>query len=252
MKQMTRRVKTYGLTSDAEITATEVTLHPMSVTASVARRSRPSSDHSVLTPLGPLELHVPGRHNLLNALATIAVGLELGVPFERLAAGLSDFRGAERRFDVRGEPNGVLVIDDYGHHPTEIAAVLSAARALSRPVTIVFQPHRYSRTKALFDAFGPALGDADRIVITGIYAAGEEAIPGVTLESLAARIREQVTAPVDVVPEITDVAPAVAQRAKAGDVVITMGAGSIAAVVDPLIELLARNVAPSARGKAQA
>ena len=252
MSRMTRRVKTYGLSSNAEVTATEVTLHPMSVSALIAHRTRASEGHSILDPLGQLELHVPGRHNLLNALATITVGLELGVPFDRLAAGLAEFRGAERRFDVRGEPNGVLVVDDYGHHPTEIAAVLSAARTLNRPVTVVFQPHRFSRTRALFDAFGPALGDADHIVITNIYAAGEDAIPGVTLDALAARIREQVRVPVDVVPELAAVAPAVARAARPGDVVITMGAGSIASIVDPLIALLARGAETPAGGSAHA
>lgn len=252
MARMTRRVKTYGLSSNAEVTATEVTLHPMSVNALIAHRTHPSDDHSVVTPLGLLELRVPGRHNLLNALATIAVGLELGVPFERLATGLAEFRGAERRFDVRGEPNGVLVVDDYGHHPTEIAAVLSAARTLNRPLTVVFQPHRFSRTRALFNAFGPALGEADRIILTGIYAAGEDAIPGVTLDALATRIREQVDVPVEVVPDLAAIAPAVARTAERGDVVITMGAGSIASIVEPLIELLARGVETPARGSAHA
>ena len=95
--------------------------------------------------LGTLTLAVPGRHNLLNALAAVAVGMELGLSFDRVASGLKDFRGAERRFDVRGEPNGILVVDDYGHHPTEIAAVLAAARTLGRRIVVAFQPHRYSR-----------------------------------------------------------------------------------------------------------
>ena len=112
---------------------------------------------------------MPGRHNLLNALATVAVGLELGLSFEHIAAGLEEFRGAERRFEVRGEPNGILVVDDYGHHPTEIAAVLAAARAFDRRIVVAFQPHRYTRTAALMDAFGPALAGADHVVLTDIY-----------------------------------------------------------------------------------
>src|SRR5207248_8798860 len=107
--------------------------------------------------LGRLTLQVPGRHNLLNALAAVAVGIDLGLSFDRIAAGLAEFRGAERRFEVRGEPNGILVVDDYGHHPTEIAAVLSAARQLKRRVIVAFQPHRFTRTEALMSAFGPAL-----------------------------------------------------------------------------------------------
>src|SRR6202022_2954840 len=103
-------------------------------------------------PLGRLKLRVPGRHNLQNALAAVAVGMELGLPFDRIAADLGEFRGAERRFEVRGEPGGVLVVDDYGHHPTEIAAVLRAARELNRRIVVAFQPHRYTRMAALMDA----------------------------------------------------------------------------------------------------
>ena len=114
------------------------------------------------TTLGALRLRVPGRHNLLNALAAVAVGLEVGVPFARIAAALEEFRGAERRFQIRGEVEGVMVVDDYGHHPTEIAAVLAAARAgIDRRVVAVFQPHRYSRTEQLLDEFGPAFDGAD-------------------------------------------------------------------------------------------
>src|SRR5205823_13273992 len=107
------------------------------------RRSSDLAKTSVV--LGRLELSVPGRHNLQNALAAIAVAMELGVPFDRAAGGLRDFRGAERRFDVRGEPNGILIVDDYGHHPTEIAAVLAAAKTLNRRIVVAFQPHRYTR-----------------------------------------------------------------------------------------------------------
>ena len=136
--------------------------------------------------LGQIVLHVPGRHNLQNALAAVAVGLELGVPFDRIAAALDGFRGAERRFEDHGEVRGVRVIEDYGHHPTEIAAVIGAARAaLGRRLVVVFQPHRYSRTQRLLDRFGPALAGADEIVLTDIYAAGEDAVPGVTVEALA-------------------------------------------------------------------
>src|SRR5439155_2285513 len=119
---------------------------------------------------------------------------ELGLSFEQVASGLGEFRGAERRFEVRGEPNGILIVDDYGHHPTEIAAVLDAARALNRRVVVAFQPHRFTRTASLMDAFGPALAGADYIVLTDIYAAGEEPIPGITLDALAAVVRRSVSA----------------------------------------------------------
>jgi UDP-N-acetylmuramate--alanine ligase len=238
--RMSRRVTTYGLESPmADVTASDVTLGPLSVTATVQRRASRAGDRSTaLETLGTLTLGVPGRHNLLNALAAVAVGMELGLSFDRVAAGLKDFRGAERRFDVRGEPNGILVVDDYGHHPTEIAAVLAAAQSFNRRIVVAFQPHRFSRTAALMDAFGPSLATADYVVLTDIYPAGEEAIPGVTLDVLGAAIRSSVSAPVDLVPRVDDVAAALLRVVKPGDVVITLGAGSIGTVADQLVAAL--------------
>ena len=241
LPRMTRRVTTYGLDSAAaDVVATGVTLAPMSVTAQIARRARRTDDTAkTLEPLGTLTLAVPGRHNLLNALAAVAVGMELGLSFDRVAAGLKDFRGAERRFEVRGEPNGILVVDDYGHHPTEIAAVLAAARTLNRRIVVAFQPHRYSRTASLMEAFGPALAAADHIVIADIYSAGEDPIAGVTLDALGDAVRRSVTAPVDLVPRLEDLVPAIVRVAKPGDLVITLGAGSIGSVPDRLVAALA-------------
>ena len=241
LPRMTRRVTTYGLDSAAaDVVATGVTLGPMSVTAQIARRARRTDDTAkTLEPLGTLTLAVPGRHNLLNALAAVAVGMELGLSFDRVAAGLKDFRGAERRFEVRGEPNGILVVDDYGHHPTEIAAVLAAARTLNRRIVVAFQPHRYSRTASLMEAFGPALAAADHIVIADIYSAGEDPIAGVTLDALGDAVRRSVTAPVDLVPRLEDLVPAIVRVAKPGDLVITLGAGSIGSVPDRLVAALA-------------
>jgi UDP-N-acetylmuramate--alanine ligase len=238
--RMTRRVTTYGLRSeDADVTATDVTLGPLTVSAVVKRRARRADDPAKsLVALGALTLNVPGLHNLLNALATIAVGLDLGLPFDRIATGLTEFRGAERRFEVRGEPGGVMVVDDYGHHPTEIAAVLAAAKALDRRIVVAFQPHRFSRTAALLDAFGPALAGADHVVLTDIYGAGEEPVPGITIDALAAAVRAAISVPVDVVPRLEDLAGALARIARRGDVVITLGAGSIGLVPDRLIPLL--------------
>jgi UDP-N-acetylmuramate--alanine ligase len=228
--RMTRRVTTYGLGArSANVTATEVELGPMSGQATVLKAGR---------KLGRVELSVPGLHNLQNALATVAVGLELGLPFERIASGLAEFRGAERRFEIRGEPNGILVVDDYGHHPTEIAAVLAAARQLNRRVIVAFQPHRYTRTAALLDDFGPALAQADHVVVTDIYAAGEDPIPGVTLAVLVAAIRRHVVAPVDVALRLDEVIPIVKRIARSGDVVITLGAGSIGTLPERLVEAL--------------
>jgi len=246
LPRMTRRVTTYGLDSaDADLSADEVTLGPLSVTATVKRRARGPAGapeggdrRRAQVTLGTLTLAVPGRHNLLNALAAVAVGLELGLTFDRVAAGLKEFKGAERRFDVRGEPNGILVVDDYGHHPTEIAAVIAAARTFGRRIVVAFQPHRFSRTASLVDAFGPALAAADHVVLTDIYAAGEEPIPGVTLETLGAAIRRSVKVPVDLVPRLDDLVPAIVRVARPGDIVITLGAGSIGTVPDRLVEAL--------------
>jgi len=242
LPRMTRRVTTYGLdAADVDLTATEIALGPLAAEATVKRRARGVDDDAkTFVALGRLTLSVPGRHNLQNALAAVAVGMELGLQFDRVAAGLRDFRGAERRFEVRGEPNGVLVVDDYGHHPTEIAAVLAAARQLNRRIVVAFQPHRFSRTAALMDAFGPALADADHIVLTDIYGAGEDPIAGVTIEALAAAVRRRVRAPVDVVPHLDDLVPAIARLARPGDVVITLGAGSIGSVPERLVEALAK------------
>ena len=241
LPRMTRRTITYGLDAPgADVTATDVQLGPLTVRATVKRRARRADDPAqAVVTLGPLTLNVPGRHNLLNALAALAVGLEVGLPFDRITPGLEEFRGAERRFDVRGEPNGIMVVDDYGHHPTEIAAVIEAARHLRRRTIVAFQPHRFSRTKALMDAFGPALGGAAHVVLTEIYAAGEEAIPGVTLDALAAAVRRSVSTPVDVVRSLDEVPGALAAIARPGDVVIVLGAGSIGSVADRLVRLLA-------------
>jgi UDP-N-acetylmuramate--alanine ligase len=231
LPRMTRRVVTYGLDREADLTATDVALRPFGSFARVRRKD---------SLLGMLELSVPGRHNLQNALAAVTVGLELDLRFEQIAAGLHDFRGAERRFDVRGEPNGILVVDDYGHHPTEIAAVLAAAKTLDRRIIVAFQPHRYSRTAALMNDFGPSLAAADHIVLTDIYAASEDPIAGVTLDTLAKEIRRHVAAPVDVAPKLDDVLAAVVRVARPGDLVITLGAGSIGTLPDRLVEALLR------------
>jgi UDP-N-acetylmuramate--alanine ligase len=240
LPRITRRITTYGLTAAAaQFTASDVSLRPMGSSAIIKQRIAPA-DRSAgsSTALGALTLHVPGRHNLQNALASIAVASELGVPFERSAAALGEFRGAERRFEVRGEPGGVLVVDDYGHHPTEIQAVLDAARSLGRRIVVAFQPHRYTRTASLMDAFGPAFAGADYLVLTDIYAAGEDPIPGVTLEALAAAIRRAVSIPVEVVPRLEQVVPAITRTARPGDVVITLGAGSVGTLAERVVSAL--------------
>jgi len=197
------------------------------------------SDRDRRERLGELRLAIPGRHNLQNALAAVAVADRLGIEFAHVASALADFHGAERRFERHGETDGVLVIDDYGHHPTEIAAVLAAARAaLGRRLVVAFQPHRYTRTQQLMDAFGPALREADEIVLTDIYAASEEPIAGVTIEALASAVRAGSGRPVRVAKQLDQVIPAILEIARPGDAVLTLGAGSIGSLPVQLVEAL--------------
>jgi UDP-N-acetylmuramate--alanine ligase len=230
LPRITRRLITYGLDKPADVTGHEVVLAPFEARCRVG-------------DLGALTLRVPGRHNVQNALAAVAVGLEVGVPFQQIAAALGQFSGAERRFQKLGEAGGVLVIDDYGHHPTEIAAVIAAVKAPAAGagrLVVVFQPHRYSRTRDLFHAFGPALAAADEIVLTDIYSAGEAALPGITLETLAAQVRHDVKAPVHAIPDLNDLPDAVVKIARAGDTVITLGAGSIGTVAPRILTALGK------------
>ena len=232
--RMARRVVTYGFDESAAVRGSDVELGSFGGRCRVTRRGAEADE-----PLGLLELTVPGRHNLQNALAAVAVGERVGVGFAQVADALREFHGAERRFERHGEANGVLVVDDYGHHPTEIAAVLAAARAtLDRRLVVVFQPHRYSRTHQLFEHFGPALSSADEIVLTGIYAAGEDAIPGVTSAALADSIRRGSGRPVRLVEELEGVIPAVLSSVGPGDAVITLGAGSVGSLPTRLIQAL--------------
>jgi UDP-N-acetylmuramate--alanine ligase len=201
---------------------------------------------------GVLRLPVPGVHNLQNALAAVAVGLEVGVAFEPIAAALAEFHGVERRYQTRGTVRGITVVDDYGHHPAEIAAVLKAARA-GRPSRLiaVFQPHRYTRTRDLLAEFGPALALADLVVLTDIYAAGETPLPGVTLDALAAAVKPAV-ADLVLVRDLAEVPGTLARLARAGDLVITLGAGSIGGVADRIVAAIEQApVANAAAGGAR-
>jgi UDP-N-acetylmuramate--alanine ligase len=252
LPRITKRLTTYGFANDQEQTTVNVSAHDMALEAFgsravITQRTTANPDRGV--ELGELRLRVPGRHNLLNALAAVAVGLEVGLPFITVAAALEKFQGAERRFQRLGEEDGVLVVDDYGHHPTEIAAVLSAARAgIDRRVVVVFQPHRYSRTEQLMTEFGTALSGADEIVLTDIYAAGEPPIPGVTVESLAAAVRASARGPVHVVPALELLPEAVASLTRSGDLVITLGAGSIGTVGERILEAIRRRPQTAANG----
>ena len=233
---ITRRVVTYGLedrSADVLGDAAEC------AAAGSSCRVRYARDHRTETV--PLSVGVPGRHNLLNALAAFAVGLEVGLEPERIAAALRRFAGVDRRFQSRGVAAGVTVIDDYAHHPTEIAAALSTARRQPHlRVVAVFQPHRYSRTARLFDAFARVLAAADVVVLTDIFPAGEMPIPGVTVERLADAVRRQTEGPVHRARTLDEAVSLVADLARSGDVVLTLGAGSIGQVGGRIVEAIER------------
>jgi UDP-N-acetylmuramate--alanine ligase len=190
--------------------------------------------------LGQLKLQLPGRHSATNALAAVAVAHELEIPFGSTAAALAAFNGIHRRFEIKGQTRDVLVIDDYGHHPVEVRATIGAIReSWKRPLTVIFQPHRYSRTQDLFDDFLTAFEGADRLVLTEIYGAGEDPIPGVTGEALYQAIKRQGHMDVEFIADKTSIAPQLAGRLVAGDVVLTLGAGDIYKVGESIVAALA-------------
>ncbi len=197
--------------------------------------------------LGPLSLQVPGAHNALNAAAALSVGLGLGFSAADLREGLAGFTGTRRRFELKGIANGVRVYDDYAHHPTELDAVLRAARHVvgDGRIIAVFQPHRYSRTAAFAKEMGTALGLADHVVLMDVYSAGEEPIPGVTGGSVAAAVP---LAPGEVVFEasFSQVAARLVEHARPGDIVLTLGAGDVTMIGPEVLELLGQPTTPSA------
>ncbi|MDP6581370.1 MAG: UDP-N-acetylmuramate--L-alanine ligase [Vicinamibacterales bacterium] len=235
-ERILRRVVTYGLD---DTTADVVGAAPeLDATGS---RCRVHYTHDQRSGVVPLVLGVPGRHNLLNAIGAFAVALEIGLEPVRIAAALGQFAGVDRRFQVRGDVAGVRVIDDYGHHPTEIAAVLSTARRQAHVrLVAVFQAHRYTRTARFLEAFGRVLASADVVVLTDIFPAGETPIPGVSAERLADAVRGQTNGPVHLVQTLDQVVSLVTDLARPGDLVLTLGAGSIGDVGDRLLDAIAR------------
>ena len=226
-----RRVFTYGVASEADYRLEFLS----AVVGSFARFKVTTS----LGPLGPFELHVPGRHNVLNATAAVAIAHQLGMDAEKIALGLSHFRGVDRRFQYRGKARGVTVVDDYGHHPTEIRATLAAARECGyRQIHVVFQPHRFSRTLDLMDKFVDAFADADTVIVLPIYAASEEPIPGVTAERLAAKIEGP---QVQFAPDFPTAVAAVAAQASKDDLILTLGAGSVSQLAPQILAALELN-----------
>jgi len=219
LPRLSRRVVTYGLSAQADLSAAAIELKEFRAAFDVLLKGE---------KLGRVVLRVPGRHSISNALAAIAVGLDLEVSFAAIASELARFHGADRRFQLKGETGGIMVIDDYGHHPVEILATLSAAkRGWGRRTVVVFQPHRYTRVQALLGDFARAFYDADVLAVTDIYPAGEAPIPGVTAEAVARAIEEHGHKDVTLVKDLKAAPAWLGSRVREGDMVITMGAGSV-------------------------
>jgi len=222
--QITRRVMTYGMRAHAEISASDVQISRESFGSDFTVRRKGEE-------LGRIKLNVPGEHNVLNALAAVAVGLDLEVEFPIIAEGLEAFRGAERRFQIKGlvegKRNGILVVDDYGHHPTEIRATLSAAKTSGRRLVALFQPHRYTRTAALREEFARSFYDADVVLLSDIYAASEDPIEGVTSQALAEEIEKFGHRRARYIGGVEQGKQALLDIVQPGDLVLTLGAGNV-------------------------
>ncbi len=220
LPRVERRVVSYGLTPRASVSARGLEVGPTSSTYTATLAGE---------DLGRVTVSVPGTHNVANSLAAVAVGLDLEVPFPAIQAGLGSFSGVDRRFQERGEAGGVLVIDDYGHHPTEIHVTLETLRrrAGDQRTLVLFQPHRFTRTQALWDDFCGAFHQADRLLITDVYAASEEPIPGIDARTLASAITRSGHGDAVYAGDLEAATERLAQEAKEGDVVLTLGAGNV-------------------------
>ncbi len=235
LPKMVKRYLTYGLNEQKDGYIPDVFGTDVSISGRVSNFRAQFRGKK----LGPFRLNIPGLHNVSNALAALAVALELDVPVDLFRKGLASFSGVERRFHIRGEKNGIVVVDDYGHHPTEIRCTIAAAKtAWPGRLIVVFQPHRYSRTKDLAQEFAESFEQADGVYITDIYAAGEAPIPGVSGEGIAERIRTTGHPAVTWIGKKEEVVEQVLPTLVSGDVVLTLGAGDIWKVGNELLERL--------------
>ncbi|MEP7149771.1 MAG: UDP-N-acetylmuramate--L-alanine ligase [Acidobacteriota bacterium] len=227
-----RRRVTYGLTAQADISAHDIRYNDSFGSTFTVWRG--------VEILGEIALPVPGKHNVYNALAATAVALELEIPFAKIADAFATFKNANRRFQFKGEENDITVVDDYGHHPTEILATLSAAKNSSggRRTVVVFQPHRFSRTQELMDEFALAFNNADVLYVLDIYAASETPIDGITAEVLTENIRKYGHKNANYIGDVDTAAPKVVSNLQPGDLVITLGAGSVTKLSDEILEQL--------------
>jgi UDP-N-acetylmuramate--alanine ligase len=229
-----KRFVTYGMSAQTDFRASEIRMSGFSASFLTHFRGE---------RLGEITFNMPGVHNVLNALATIAVAMELNIPFSTIQEGFKSFGGVGRRFQVKGEARGIMVVDDYGHHPTEIKATLAAAKGgWVRRLVVVFQPHRYTRTKELFDEFVKAFYDADILILTDIYAAGESPIEGATAEALYRSVKKHGQKDVTYIADKNAVTDHLLKILKAGDIVLTLGAGNIWQTGDSLLKRLGEDI----------
>ncbi len=229
-----RRRVTYGFTAQADISASEVRYDDQFGSTFLVTEGDQM--------LGEVHLPVPGKHNVYNALAAIAVGLELEIPFEKISEGMGMFKNANRRFQFKGEAQGITIVDDYGHHPTEITATLSAAKNGSggKRTVVIFQPHRYTRTQDLMEDFARSFNNADVLFVCEIYAASEDPIDGVTAEILTEKIRQFGHKNVHYIGDIETAVEKVREYLKDGDLLITLGAGSVSKLSEQMLETLSQ------------
>ncbi|OGP76452.1 MAG: UDP-N-acetylmuramate--L-alanine ligase [Deltaproteobacteria bacterium RBG_16_49_23] len=230
LPKLKKRFTTYGLTTQADFQAGEIEFDGLSTAFDVLYQRK---------EIGRLRIRMPGLHNVYNALAAVATAFELDIPFHVVQETLKDFGGIQRRFQIKGEKKGVLVVDDYGHHPVEIMATLKAAKTgWKRRIIAVFQPHRYTRTQALFRDFLAAFYDADVLILTDIYAAGEDRMEGVEAKALFEGIREYGHKDATYIPDKKEIVDHLLGIVVPGDMVITLGAGDIWQAAEELVKRL--------------
>lgn len=230
MPRIGRRVVTYGFSQQADIRGTDISQDDTGVTFNVALKGR---------KMGSLYVRIPGEHNVSNALAAVGVAVELDIPFAAVSEGISKFTGISRRLEHKGEAKGVSVMDDYAHHPTEIMATLRAARSFWRKrIVAVFQPHRYTRTQSLWERLGRSFYDADSVIVTSIYGAGEEPISGVTAELVVKAALQSGHRDVTYIADKGEIADRLVKILRQGDLLVTLGAGDVWKVGEEVLRRL--------------
>lgn len=230
VKTVDKKIISYAIEHEADYQAANIVAEGSGIAFDVMHKGE---------NLGRVVLNIPGKHNVLNAMAAVVTGVQLGLTVPQMAEGLTQFNGAKRRFQTKGKANGVWVVDDYAHHPTEIATTLKAARQTNpKRLVCAFQPHRYSRTQLLQKEYGACFKDADLLILTDVYSAGEDPIPGINGELLVKEVAEQTSQETVYIQNKNDIPAYLKSIAKEGDLIMTMGAGDIVKCGEELVELL--------------